>query len=323
MQEAAIPKRRVVEGVSLSWLVPGSTIDFDLYRKGDDAGFTVYKGRGDRLGEWDRRRLESIGVRRLYIDISDRIALDRYLSQNAPVFVEQNTFDLSQRSRYLYDSANRIMRNLLAYPDDKEYMQMAVEIAESTVDLFLGDPKAFHALVLCASHKYYTYSHSVDVMIYSIGLGQKMGFSRSHLKRLAGGALLHDIGKSKIPIEVIAKEGPLSEKEYALMKQHPLFGEEILRELGVNDSLMIDVVLHHHERLDGSGYPHGLKAGAISTEAQLVFVADVFAALSTHRSYQNAKKTFEALSIMKNEMAGQFDEKLLKPFILLMGRVGA
>lgn len=323
MGAAEAPRRRIVEGVSLAWLVPGAQVDFDLYRKQEDESFAVYKNRGDQLGEWDRRRLQSMGVKRLYIDIGDRLHLDRYLSTNASVFTLSSSFDLGHRSRYLYDSANRIMRNLFAYPEDQEYMQMAIEIAESTVELVLSDAKAFQALVLCASHKYYTYTHSVDVMVYSIGLGQKLGLDRVRLKQLAKGALLHDIGKSRIPIEVIAKEGPLNAQEYDLIKQHPLFGEEILKTLGVTDEVVIDIVLHHHEKLDGSGYPHGLKAKAISLEAQLVFVADVFAALSTERSYQDAQKSFEALRIMKNELAGQFDERLLKPFILLMGKMGA
>ena len=318
--QADVSRRRVVEGVSLAWLVPGATIGFDLYRKKEDNSFAVYKSEGDQLGEWDRRRLVSMGVDRLYIDISNRADLDHYLSCNARSFVQQNSFDIKHRSRYLYDSANRIMRNFLAFPDQREYYTMAVEIAASTTELVLSDAKAFYALVDCASNKYYTYSHSVDVMIYAIGLGQKMGLKKEQLEKLATGALLHDIGKSRIPSEVIDKEGPLSAQEYELVKKHPLYGGEILSELGISDEVILEAVLHHHEKLDGSGYPHGLKGEAISLVAKIVFMADVFAALSTNRSYQDAQKSFEALRIMKSEMAGQFDDRLLKPFILLMGR---
>jgi putative nucleotidyltransferase with HDIG domain len=166
------------------------------------------------------------------------------------------------------------------------------------------------------SYDYYTYSHSVNVCLYAIAIGKKLSLSDSELSELAHGAILHDIGKSKISDKILNKEGPLDEAEFETMKTHTTVGEAILEKLGEKSKIKLDSVLSHHEKMDGSGYPQGLKGEEIPYYAQIIAVADVFDALTTKRSYKEALGSFAALRIMRDKMGEHLAQKPLNALIL-------
>lgn len=183
--------------------------------------------------------------------------------------------------------------------------------------MILNEPAAFTSLLKVSSHDYHTFSHSVDVLLYTAGLAQKVGLKPDQAREFAVGAVLHDVGKSQIPTTIINKQGRLSDEEFEQMKAHPDLGRTIL---GQHDTRIISqAVAYHHERFDGTGYPYGLKGDEIPLVAQMVTIADVFAALTTKRSYKAAMSSFEALGIMKNQMSGHFNPELFKSFVQLMG----
>ncbi|MEA3554759.1 MAG: HD domain-containing protein [Campylobacterota bacterium] len=109
------------------------------------------------------------------------------------------------------------------------------------------------------SHDYYTYTHSVNVSTYALGFGEYLNLSQENLKILGIAGVMHDVGKRKIPSEIINKNGKLTQDEFELMKSHPTFGVEILKNLGETNQLLLDVIEQHHEKIDGSGYPKRLK----------------------------------------------------------------
>ncbi|MGE4296263.1 MAG: HD-GYP domain-containing protein, partial [Campylobacterales bacterium] len=188
------------------------------------------------------------------------------------------------------------------------------------LEMVLADSTAFQSLLQVSSHDNYTFSHSVDVMIYAVGLGKRLGFEPERLRKLAIGAILHDIGKSRIDTAIINKKGKLSEGEFRRMMEHSELGGQMLMLLDEQDPEIYATVVHHHERYNGEGYPMGLRGEEIPLFAQIVGISDVFSALSTKRSYKDAFKTFEALRVMKEEMSGHFEPGLLKEFVQLMGR---
>jgi HD-GYP domain-containing protein (c-di-GMP phosphodiesterase class II) len=133
-----------------------------------------------------------------------------------------------------------------------------------------------------------------------------MSMTASELRLLARAGLLHDIGKLGIPDEVLGKHSPLDESEWMLMKAHPEIGLALLDRAG-QSSREVLAVLYHHERLDGSGYPYGLKAEAIPIEARIVAVADTYDALTSDRPYRKAASHVEAKRVMREEAGVRLD----------------
>ncbi|GJD35871.1 hypothetical protein FMGBMHLM_2784 [Methylobacterium aerolatum] len=157
------------------------------------------------------------------------------------------------------------------------------------------------------------YEHTLSVAGYCAAFGGRIGLGQSDLARLARSALLHDIGKSRIPKAILDKPGRLDANEERLMRRHPEIGASLLVGQGGFDPEVIDVVLHHHERLDGTGYPHRIKAAQIGDLVRIVSICDVFSALTERRSYRTPAKPAEALAIMV-ESAGHLDPALLAAF---------
>lgn len=166
-----------------------------------------------------------------------------------------------------------------------------------------------------SSHDYYTYTHSINVCMYAISLGQQLGLNKEEMRLLAEGALLHDIGKSEIDSSIINKNGKLDEAEFAAMKNHPAFGAEILERNGEKNEIIRDIVRHHHEKLDGKGYPDGKDASTLGKFAQIVAIADIFDALTTRRSYKEPLSSFEAFSLMRSKMKDELNGEMLLQFI--------
>jgi len=159
----------------------------------------------------------------------------------------------------------------------------------------------------------YTKGHSDRVASLALLLGKELGLKTIDLKTIVAGALLHDLGKVKISSGIIKKAGKLTDEEYRTIKQHPELGLEVLKgkEFPWN---IYPLVLHHHERVDGKGYPHGLKGDDIPLGARICCVADVFDALTSDRVYRKAFPTEKALEIMVSESGTAFDPYLLKAF---------
>jgi putative two-component system response regulator len=128
-----------------------------------------------------------------------------------------------------------------------------------------------------------------------------MGLSEDELEALRLGGALHDVGKLGVPEEILNKPGPLEDHEWAVMKSHPEIGHEICLPLKKNLGQALDIVRHHHEKLDGSGYPDGLKEREILMVTRIMAVADIFDALTSDRPYRQAMPNGKALEILRKE----------------------
>jgi len=175
--------------------------------------------------------------------------------------------------------------------------------------------RVFISLMMVSSHNYYTYTHSINVCMYAIAIGSELGLSKNEMTLLAEGALLHDVGKSKIDSSIINKDGPLNSYEFEIIKKHPLYGEEILSASGEIKQEIIDIVSKHHEKTNGKGYPRGVGKEELSKLVQIVTIADIFDALTTKRSYKEALSSFEAFSLMLSKMRDELNIEILQKFI--------
>jgi HD-GYP domain-containing protein (c-di-GMP phosphodiesterase class II) len=185
--------------------------------------------------------------------------------------------------------------------------------------IILNNKASIRSLMEVSSHDYYTYTHSVDVSVYAIGFANYLNFSHEEIKDIGYAALMHDIGKSRIPGTIINKNGKLTLEEFERMKKHPIHSHDLLLFYGETNSDILVATLQHHEKKHGNGYPYGLKAHEMHEFSKIIALADVFSALTTKRSYKEAYSSFKALQLMKQYMMQDFDSALFFDFIRFMG----
>ncbi len=160
----------------------------------------------------------------------------------------------------------------------------------------------------------YTKGHSQRVMRYSLLIGKKLGLNESQLRTIKLAGLLHDVGKIGIPEAIILKKGPLNEQEYKIMKRHPYIGYLIVKDINYLKP-GIPFVLYHHEKLDGTGYPYGLKDDQIPLFARIASVADYFDALTSDRPYRKGLSFNEAINDIKKNSGKVFDKEIVDAFV--------
>lgn len=178
---------------------------------------------------------------------------------------------------------------------------------------------ALLSLIRLKNSDEYTYLHSVAVCMLMVALGRQLGLNNDQLKQAGIAGLLHDIGKVAIPSEVLNKSGKLTQEEFDTLRQHPQRGWEILKSCYQVDETALDVCLHHHERVDGRGYPERLSGDALTLFARMGAVCDVYDAISSDRCYRKAWGPAESIRKMATWREGHFDEIVFHAFVKTIG----
>ncbi len=220
------------------------------------------------------------------------------------------------------ENSKLVLKDLLDNPRSGEKIKESLILVNRMVDAILENRAAAYDLLSLRTYDYYTYTHSVNVAVLSVGLGISMGMKKEEIEKLGIGALLHDVGKSTIPPEIINKPGRLDDNEYRIIKTHVSEGEKILHTNGEIPEESFIAVSQHHERLSGSGYPYRKSGQEIYPFGRITSIVDCYDAMTTERSYQPARTPFYALSIITRE-AGDYDLDLLKLFIKMLGELKA
>jgi putative nucleotidyltransferase with HDIG domain len=170
-------------------------------------------------------------------------------------------------------------------------------------------------LVQSRSFDYHLYRHSINVAVLSHMIGQWMGFSEEDLNKLIMAGLLHDIGKSCISSKIINKPGKLNCEEFEEIKKHSMYSYDILIKMGYNDIDVLNAVSLHHEKMDGSGYPFGLKGDEIPIFARILMVADIFDAMTSNRVYKKKEFPFRVIEMFQLEVFGKLDKNVVNIFV--------
>ena len=226
------------------------------------------------------------------------------------------------RHSVIRENSKIILKDLLDNPRSGEKIKESVSVVNRMVESILENKSATGDLLSLRTHDYYTYTHSVNVAVLSVGLALAAGLPRDQIIRLGIGAMLHDVGKCAIPSTIINKPGRLDDEEYKIIKTHVPEGEQILRISPDVPEESFLAVSQHHERLSGKGYPGGKKEEQVHLFGRITSIVDCYDAMTTKRSYQPARTPFYALSIITRE-AGDFDRELLTAFIRMLGELKA
>lgn len=180
-------------------------------------------------------------------------------------------------------------------------------VVEQLVDSLASEEKALVNINDLKSFDDYTYHHSLSVAVLSIAMGQHLGYTGAELRRLGTSAIMHDIGKTAIPVELIRKAAKLTPQEFDLIKTHSTAGYNYLAKNHVGDVDIWQGVLYHHERIDGSGYPSGLRCIDIPKWSRIISVADVYDALTSNRPYRRPMQPADAIEYIMGGTGSAFD----------------
>lgn len=292
----------------------------DLYISHEDR-LVPFLGKGGVFTRDHLMELNRFGLSRLFIRGSETLAFEDYISSHSGRILTDPTVPSRVKAATFYVSSINALRKAFDNPDRErmaEIKQSLKPMLKSIMknEVLLGD------LFSITEHDFGTYTHSVNVGIYatSLAIQYYRGDSSvgiAELERLSYGYFLHDIGKSRVPLQILRKRGALSPDEWVIMKKHPEWGYTILMETGNLTDEAAYISMQHHERPDGTGYPCGMKD--IHPCARICTMADIFDALTSARPYKPPMRPFGALETIKKEAFTEFDHNLITTFIRMLG----
>jgi HD-GYP domain-containing protein (c-di-GMP phosphodiesterase class II) len=192
-------------------------------------------------------------------------------------------------------------------------------LVEEIADSVVRNPHALISLARLKTANDYTYMHSVAVCGLMIALSRELGLDDAQTREAGFAGLLHDVGKMAVPNEILNKPGKLTDQEFGIVKRHPEQGHQILLDGSGASEVALDVCLHHHEKVDGSGYPHRLKDAEITRFAKMGAVCDVYDAITSDRPYKKGWDPAEAVRNMAEWSKGHFDETVFHAFVNCIG----
>lgn len=219
----------------------------------------------------------------------------------------------------IYGSALSLARQTIVPAPAPAVLDDVQDLIAITVAYLDHHRTAFSALLAVMCHDFSEYTHSVNVAVYTLGLAYFSGIKdHDDLRNLGFGALVHDLGKAELPKDLLTKQGPLTDSEWANIRQHPTLGREMLYSVGDFPDVVLSIVEQHHERLDGSGYPNGIAGGELHSFSMIVGLVDAYEAMTAHRPYRMARTPFNALMALKRDIEGKLDNELFLQMIRLL-----
>jgi len=288
-------------------LIPGKPLTFDLLlRLGQQ--HIIYLRAGDHLTQ---EKISALSQK----DSGDHFLvreLDRPMYKNY-VHEQMLSKDLSvfQKATVLRDSSMTLMEELYENPDISTALEHSRPMIREFIQFMQAEPEAMANLISLSGHDFYTYNHSLDVAVYSLGLAEAVGFRKLELEEMGLGALFHDVGKRQVSLDILTKKGPLSDPEWSQMQKHPQFGLALLNDQKVSDAVKA-ACFEHHESFLGNGYPQQLTAPEIHPFGRIVAITDTYDAMTTQRSYNVPMSPLDAVTLMKEKLAGRYDPDMLK-----------
>jgi len=251
------------------------------------------------------------------VDLSDSVAQESEMADR-----EQHNFQkelkvarkIHSRTREYIDHALEDVR-LGQAVDTNTAKELVTEIANSIA-------RSSHAMVWLTNMKErdeYTSIHSMNVCIMSVSFGRCLGLNKTELELLGLGGLLHDLGKMRVPLDILNKPSKLTFDEFEVMKTHPVQGYNMLKEQNDLPAEVLDIVKHHHERRNGKGYPSQLDGDEINNMTRIVAIVDVYDAITSDRCYHDAITPYDALKNMYEWVKEDFDKDMVERFIKCLG----
>lgn len=312
--------------IDIAILDKNADLAFNIFSKvqgSDEDRYILYASKEPRYRDKVRELLQSSELmEELFIHEEDLMLYYEHATNSLRDYVLNSDAPPEKKMEKVYDLSRDVTHQFFEANSSPEILRGSGQVVE-LMEKCLGDNKlGFHGLSKIMEKDYYTYTHSINVGLYCMTFALKIGMPADEVHELGLGGMLHDVGKSQLPREIINKKGALTEDEFQVIKNHTENGMDVIRGLGCYGEKVIQMVGQHHEKYNGEGYHQGLAGSEIALFARICKLTDVYDALTTRRSYKKSLKTLEALTIMKSQMGHEFDPKLLNSFIRMMGPEG-
>ncbi len=254
-----------------------------------------------------------------FVKDTDKQTYRDYVKQS----MNSNLIHNDHKATILRESSMAILEDLYENPDVSKALEESKPIISDLLKFMTEAPDSISNLISLSGHDFYTYNHSFDVSIYSLGLGQALGFDAKTLEELGQSSLFHDVGKRMVDLSILCKKGALDENEWVQMRQHPQFGLKILNEhKNISDAIKA-ACFEHHESWSGGGYPQDISGTEIHPFARIVALTDTYDAMTTQRSYNVPMTPSEALNLMNTKLKGRFDPEMLKAMYSILFKMDA
>jgi HD-GYP domain-containing protein (c-di-GMP phosphodiesterase class II) len=305
--------------VSPLMIFPRTLGRFRVYIK-QAGNYVLYAAAGEQFTPAHRQKLHEAGVTEVYIRAEQKPDYDRYVEKHLPQILADEAIPTQERARVLYTASEAVVRDVfesrlprgLATKD----LSRVTKLVEKSLS-FLSKKEALRCVAALTTHDYSVYTHNVHVFVFTTAILHDMRADDRTQVQAGIGALLHDIGKARIPRKILHKPAPLTEEERAIINTHPVVGLALCQDVPL-PAVAAHCILMHHERMDGGGYPGGLTSELIPSHVRVLAVADAYDALTTHRAYAPAISPFAALRLMRDEMAGHFDMDVYKRLVMIL-----
>jgi len=278
--------------------------DYDVYVLDQRSyNFVLYKPKGKTISSV--RLINGSLPEELYVSVPDKT---HYITSKQKSYNSKLKYVLKKNPLESKKLLSHILDISASTPEPEVFDQMK-ETIDLVLDEYLADSNVVKRLIEVTTKDFSTSVHSVNVMLYCLRYARQCNFAYKDLKLFGLMGLLHDVGKVRLPNEILTAPRKLTEQEYEEIKKHPLYGWQILRQSKLNSKIQV-AALEHHERPDGSGYPNGLTSKRISPASKALAMADVYEALTNWRPYKSPVPALKALDIIKKDvLQNKMDEK--------------
>ncbi|MCW8894958.1 MAG: HD domain-containing protein [Sulfurimonas sp.] len=287
----------------------GDTVPFDIFIN-KDKDYVIIIEAGTLLSESLYTKLKK--QEKLYMLSKDK---DKQIltCETLKYYIRYNRENTDKRVKLLYEIANEFFDMYLSNKDDKFDSNCANLIVQSIIYLIKYDENFMKKTLPFLLNDNKLSTHSIHVAIYAVKLGVQLNFTKEKLTQVGIAALLHDVGYKKIDKMIIDKKNKLTPQETKEIRKHSQYSVDIVKKNHIHDPYILDAIIHHHERYDGSGYPEGLQSDEISDFASILAICDVFDALTNNRPHRKEYSSFDALKMMIKDtsMMNKFNQKYL------------
>ncbi|MEA3513535.1 MAG: HD-GYP domain-containing protein [Campylobacterota bacterium] len=304
--------------ISLKALELGQTYQYPIYYNDKDNLYKVLINKGSKYSQDIEKIIIDKSIKDVYVKNEDHKQYEIDTQNYFKKIINDDNVSTDLKAQIVHEMTVDTINELFTGEPNTNKIERSYDLVNDTIQLILNNDDAVKAMLKVTSYDYYTYTHSVNVSIYTLGFGAYLKLSKEKLELLGMAGMLHDLGKRNIPNDIVNKNGKLTDEEFEIMKNHPTHTVHILKHLGQTDDVLLKSVEQHHEKIDGSGYPYGLKGDEINIFAQIISIVDIFDALTTKRSYKDAMPSIKAFDIMYHQMKGELNPILLQKFIKFM-----
>ena len=291
-------------------------LEFELYVKDKLTQMSLFLQSDTIIDETKKKIIQEL--EQLYILDTQKDKYNDFKEEHLRSIVSDETLSIDEKTEVIYTTTTDLTDSLYNNPNALKNVQLSKKIVTPILESILHNNNTIASYIKIIEFDYYTHTHSLNVSIYTLCLGERLGLDKELLKHLGQAALLHDLGKSKINKNIINKNSQLANDEFEQMKTHPALGFDIASSIGIKNKDILDGIRHHHEKLNGRGYPDHLKGDEISLFPRIIGVCDIFDALTTRRSYKAAMKSYDALMLMRTHMSTHIDMDILSNFIKML-----